>query len=272
MDVAAVQSGLKKNTTLRELKLFLWGMNISPILTSLSDHPCLRRLCLHGHVVDLTGLDTLLLSNNSKITELDIHVHGMGPQGLTRVLRALGQRPTLTKLGLHTSYPLRHDEVRLLRMVLCNTPSLQTLVLSNETLGSAELAELAPALYHNTSIKVLDLSDNGLHDMESARFLRDILRSNKTMIALDLTRSLFGPTNGAVECLADGLGSNSTLLKIDLSGNYMGDGCLSILAQTLGSRNKTLQKLRIGELNITSTGVGVLLETMEQSSHHITDS
>jgi hypothetical protein len=69
--VAAARSGLKKNTTLRELTLECsW---VSPILASLHDHPLLRRLCLHGHVVDLTGLETVLLSDNSKITELDIH-------------------------------------------------------------------------------------------------------------------------------------------------------------------------------------------------------
>jgi hypothetical protein len=41
-------------------------------------------------------------------------------------------------------------------------------------------------------------------------------------------------------------------------------------AQTLGSQNTTLQKLILCANSIRSTGVGVLLETMEQSSH-ITD-
>jgi hypothetical protein len=48
------------------------------------------------------------------------------------------------------------------------------------------LAELAPALYRNASIKVLDISFNLLNDTESAEILRDILRSNKTMIALKI--------------------------------------------------------------------------------------
>jgi Ran GTPase-activating protein (RanGAP) involved in mRNA processing and transport len=125
-------------------------------------------------------------------------------------------------------------------------------------------------LDHNRSIKVLDLSENILNDMESAEVLRDILRSNKTMTALDLSGNYFGRTAGAVACMADGLGSNSTLLKINLSCGYLGDGCVSTLAQTLGSRNTTLQKLALDYNSITSTGVRVLLETMEQSSH-ITD-
>jgi hypothetical protein len=42
------------------------------------------------------------------------------------------------------------------------------------------------------------------------------------------------------------------------------------LAQSLGSRNTTLQKLALKGNSITSTGVGVLLDTMEHNSH-ITD-
>jgi hypothetical protein len=140
-------------------------------------------------------------------------------------LQALGRHPTLTKLGL-CSCRIGRDEARLLGMALRNTSSLQTLVLTERTLGSAELVELAPALYHNTSIKVLDVSYNRLNNIESAEILRDILRRNKSM------KNKF---TGAVECIAEGLGSNSTLLKIDLSSCALRDGGVSTLAQTLGS-------------------------------------
>jgi Ran GTPase-activating protein (RanGAP) involved in mRNA processing and transport len=217
--------------------------------------------------VDLTGLETLLQSDTSKITELDIHKFGGPLTGLTRVLQALGRRPTLTKLGIRFC-PLAHDEARQLGMaLLCNTPSLQSLALVGCILGSAGLAELAPALYRNTSIKVRDISGNSFSSIESARLLRDILLSNKTMTALDLSGNKFGETAGAVECIADGLGSNSALL----SNCAMRDDGVSILAQTLGSRNTTLQKLTLDSNSITSTGAGVLLETMQQNNHHITD-
>jgi Ran GTPase-activating protein (RanGAP) involved in mRNA processing and transport len=275
--VAAARSGLKKNTTLRELTLeSLRGATIvSPILTSLRDHPSLRKLCLRGESLDLTGLETVLLSDTSKITELDIHGSYVGPPvlGLTEVLQALGRHPhpMLTKLGLGHCV-LDRDDARLLRMALRNMPSLQTLVLKDGTLGSAEfLAGLAPALYHNTSIKMLDISNNKLTDRESAGILRDILRSNKTITTLDLCGNRFEPTLGTIECFADGLGSNSTLLKLDLTGCYLGDNGVTTLAQTLGSRNTTLQKLILAYNSITSMGVGVIVETMEQSHSHITD-
>jgi Ran GTPase-activating protein (RanGAP) involved in mRNA processing and transport len=121
------------------------------------------------------------------------------------------------------------------------------------------------------SIKVLDVKNNNWIDMASAEILRGIIRSNKTIITLDLSWNRFGETTGAVECIAEGLGSNSTLLEINLSYCALGDGGVSALARNLGSRNTTLEKLALRCNYITSTGVGVLLETMEQSSHHLTD-
>jgi hypothetical protein len=282
MTVAAARSGLKKNTTLRELTLDISqdATSVSSILTSLRDHPLLRRLCLRGPGVDLNGLRTVLLSDKSKITELEIQIFREGrvhTMGLTYVLQALARRTALTKLGLHglpigyDGCPLSRDEARLLRMALCNISSLQSLALKDSILGNTGLAELAPALYCNTSIRVLDLSQNNLNDMGSAELLRDILRSNKTMTALDLSGNEFGRTASAVEYVADGLGSNSTLLKIDLSMCALGDGGVSTLARNLGPRNTTLQKLTLVCNAITSKGVGVLLDTMEQNSHHITD-
>jgi hypothetical protein len=127
IDVATARSGLKKNTTLRELTLES-EKDISPVLTSLRDHPVLRRLCLRGPgAVDLTELETVLLSDTSKIAELEIDricwtMFHSPPLGLTPVLRALARRPTLTKLRV-CCCPLDRDEARLLQMALHKTPS-----------------------------------------------------------------------------------------------------------------------------------------------------
>jgi hypothetical protein len=156
-------------------------------------------------------------------------------------------------------------------MALYNMSSLQSLVLADGTLGNNELVELAPALYHNTSIDVLDLSRNILEELESAEIVRDILRSNKTMTALDLSGTGIGWTAVAVDYIADGLGSNSTLLKIDLSDYSLDDDGLSILSRTLGSRNTTLQKLLLNNNAFGDSPMGVLLEALEQNNNSITD-
>jgi Leucine-rich repeat (LRR) protein len=176
----------------------------------------------------------------------------------------LARRPTLTKLKLQ-GCPVGRDEARL----LSSKP---------KDSSSNRLAKLVPTSYHNTSIKMLDMSSNQLVSITCARLLRDILCSNKTMTALNLPWNTFANSTGAVErfadglgrCIADGLGSNSMLPKIDLSRCDLVDCGVSILAHTLGSRNARLQKLTVVNNSITSTGVGVLLEAMVRSSHCIT--
>jgi hypothetical protein len=90
-------------------------------------------------VEDLNGLETVLLSDTSKITQLDIDrsVLRAPMMGLTPVLRALARRPALTELGLRRC-PLGRDEARLLRLALCNIPSLQGLALTHNTQYSRE--------------------------------------------------------------------------------------------------------------------------------------
>jgi Ran GTPase-activating protein (RanGAP) involved in mRNA processing and transport len=132
--------------------------------------------------------------------------------------------------------------------------------------------QLAPALYHNTSIKVLDISWNSLNDMEYASIIRDILRRDMSITALDLSRNTFGQIHGAVDCIAEGLCRNRTLLKIDLSSCDLRDGGVSSLAKTIFKRYTALHKLTLRLNAITSKGARVLLKTMEQSSHHVKNS
>jgi Ran GTPase-activating protein (RanGAP) involved in mRNA processing and transport len=271
--VAAARSGLEKNTTLRELTLEFSeaGTTVYPILISLSDHPLLQRLRLCGSGVDLTGLHTLLQSGTSNISELEIREFEEDPPmtGLKLVLEALQRYPKLIKLGLRYR-DVSRTQAEVLRTALCKITSLQSLVLERNALGKARLAQLAPALYNNMDIKVLNLSCNDLKNVKSAKILQGILRRNKTMTALVLSENEFGLITGAVANMAKGLVINSTLLKIDLSRCVLGDSGVSILAQALGSPKMKLQKLILQSNSITSTGVGVLLEAMEQSSH-ITD-
>jgi Ran GTPase-activating protein (RanGAP) involved in mRNA processing and transport len=112
----------------------------------------------------------------SKITELEIHAGLMEPTcvGLTLFCK-LARRPTLTKLGLRR-VRLVVTTVELLRMTLCNTPSLQSLVLTNNFLGTAGLAELASVVPQHVH-QVLDVSENNLNNIGLLRLLRDILRT-----------------------------------------------------------------------------------------------
>jgi hypothetical protein len=79
-------------------------------------------------------------------------------------------------------------------MALCNIPSFQSLDLASNHLGSAELAELAPALYDNTYIKVLDMSENHLNDMAFSQ-------QQDHDHPFDLSVNKFGQTTSAIDCI-----------------------------------------------------------------------
>jgi Ran GTPase-activating protein (RanGAP) involved in mRNA processing and transport len=137
---------------------------------------------------------------------------------------------------------------------------LQSLKVNRTALGSAGLAEIAAGLYRNTTLKLLNLSDNNLGDLTSAKTLKDLLRRNKSLATLSIEDIPFGRTIGTVDCIAQGLrGSRSSIQTILLSNCMLGDQGISALAKGLGSCNKTLKILGLFSNQITSTGLGVLL-------------
>jgi Ran GTPase-activating protein (RanGAP) involved in mRNA processing and transport len=144
--------------------------------------------------------------------------------------------------------------------------NLQSLGLSRTHLLNSCLAEFAPALYHNVSIKELDLSWNVLLGRASATLIRDIVRHNKGITKLDLRGNGFGRTPASVRRIADGLGCNTTLLEIVLADTHLDDDGLSILAQSLWPQNRTLRKLSLEGNHFTATGARVLVDRMVESN------
>jgi hypothetical protein len=106
---------------------------------------------------------------------------------------------------------LSRENVQQLKAVLRQNKAPESLVLTSIGLGSAGLAEIAPVLYRNTSIKALDLRNNGLHDIESASALRELIRRNKITTSLYLARNAFDRNAAAVRSIAEGVRSNTTL-------------------------------------------------------------
>jgi hypothetical protein len=83
-------------------------------------------------------------------------------------------------------------------------------------LGSAGLAEIALVLYRNASIKSLDLSHNGLDDIESVNVLGELIRRNKTIASLCIASNGFDcdAAAAAARSNADGVRSNTALQNL----------------------------------------------------------
>lgn len=257
-----------KNETLRDLILTNYRpSSLSRILKRLGNNcPALKTLCIELYEDALPRLDILLKRSNSNITGLILdgckRCSGVPLGGLEPELRALERKNALTRLEMRW--------IPQLQRVLRNLKNLQTLVLQRNYIVSAHLAEIAAALEQHMSIKTLDLSGNYFDDMDSAVILRNIIHVNKSIVKLDFSDNVFGRRPEAVRCIAMGLSGSATLLEISLAGCRLGDRGVSVLAETLFSRDGILQKLSLRGSNISSTSLRPLVDALIEHGSQIT--
>jgi hypothetical protein len=134
----------------------------------LQDHPVLEILHVEGFQ-SLDGIDDLLSSKKSQVKELVIEKFSgsLGNQlvGFEYSMKEMGRNTTILKMAIVSNVPLSRNNVQQHKAMLRQNTVLQDLNLSQSELGCTGLAEIAPVLYRNTSIKYLDLSANGLHTL-----------------------------------------------------------------------------------------------------------
>jgi Ran GTPase-activating protein (RanGAP) involved in mRNA processing and transport len=115
-------------------------------------------------------------------------------------------------------------------------------------------------LYRNTSIKSLDLSHNGLDDIESTNLVRELICRNKTIRSLCIAANAFGRNAAATQSIFEGLRSNTALQQLDLGACGLDDQSISVLANALVTRNASSSlELNLQGNEITSVGVRALV-------------
>jgi hypothetical protein len=267
VQTAAIASGFANNTTLRDVEFQSWRVaGLTPVLTALQRHPALQKIHFSVKSMDcllsLSGLEVLLRSQDSKVKELILEQVNARTVGLQRVLQELARNTTVTNLAIRNSVLSRKD-VQQLTAVLRQNRALQYLDLTSSALGSAGLAEIAPALYRIISIKTLDLSINGLDDIDSANVLRELLRRNKTITSLYLAGNTFGRNAAAARRIFEGVYSNTALQQLYLRGCGLGDQGIAVLANALAIRKAAMLELDLRVNEITSVGVRSLVDNVE---------
>jgi hypothetical protein len=261
---AAIASGFSNNTTLRDIKLIDWQQTgLTPALAALRDHPELEKLHVWGFS-SFTGIDALLSGKNCQLKELLIvSFNGSdadeGVAGFESFMLEMGRNATILKLDIAGGVPLNRDNTQQLTAMLRRNAVLQDLDLSENYLGSAGFAEIASALYRNTSIQGLNVSSNELEDLAAGNTLRELLRRNKTITELSIQHNKFGGYIDVVRCIADGFRANTTLQVIGLSTCELDDEGLSILAAGFGQQKRSLVNLNLSENRITCSGLRALV-------------
>jgi hypothetical protein len=159
-------------------------------------------------------------------------------------MQELGHHTIVINLAIRDCM-LSQEKGQQVKSMLRQSTTLQYLDLYLSALGSAGLAEIAPALYRNMLIKTLDLSSNGLDDIESANLLRELLLRNRTITSIRLDENTFGRNAAATRSISECVRSNSALKQLRLRGCVLDDRDISLLANALLIRNASIVELKL---------------------------
>jgi Ran GTPase-activating protein (RanGAP) involved in mRNA processing and transport len=212
----------------------------------------------------------LLRSHGSQVKELILDKLDTRTVGLHPVIQELGRNTTVVSFAMCNSV-LSNESVQQLKSMLRQNTVLQHLILRCNRLRNAGLAEIAPVLYRNTSIKSLDLADNGLDDIESANVLRELMRRNKTITSLCISDNTFGRNAAAARSIAEGVRSNTALQQLNHCSCGLDDQGVSLLANALAIRNGSMLELDLGRNEITSVGVHALIDDNVEAVKTLTE-
>jgi len=167
---------------------------------------------------------------------------------------------SITELKL-SEYTLETKDIENLANVLSNNTSLKILDLSYNKIGDIGALHLATSLRYNTTLQKLNLTRNDITD-NGATYLGNALKYNTGLQALNLTRNDI--TDG-VKKLAEGLFNNTSLKILDLSYNKIGDIGALHLANSLLT-NTSLQSLLLGYTRIGDIGAEYLANALSHNT------
>lgn len=142
-----------------------------------------------------------------------------------------------------------------------NDPAITILNLCGERIYKDGAASLAAAIQANTYLEWLDLQDSNIGDEGAAILAADVLEQNySTIKKLNLHGNKIG-NNGAT-ALATALKINTSLWELDLCFNFINDEGVSMLAKAL-TTNTTLRVLRLEGNRIGERGATILFEAVQ---------
>lgn len=209
------------------------------------------------------------------LRSLDISSNRLTDTSCAQILRALLQLSTLTYLNLSDN-KLDDRSIEPLRQNLASRGcSITHLHLAKSDVDDDECAKFMEAMRTNTSVTVLNLSQNKIGEMEEHTIvfpayitggmaIANVFTENTTLTELDLSWNCLRHNTALI--FAKSLASNNTLRYLNLAKNNIGD----LAAQYLGHAllfNTTMTKLDLSYNNILPRGIMVLANALENHTN-----
>ncbi|XP_030577983.1 leucine-rich repeat-containing protein 74A-like isoform X3 [Archocentrus centrarchus] len=227
----------------------------------LKSHSVVTPLELKKNALQAEGAQYLLemLRTNRRIQSLNLSSNMLGLKGATVISKMLSDNFYIKSINL-SGNDFDDSAAKCLAEALKTDSAVKELDLSHNQFCNAG-EDLGVMLANNISIKVLDLSWNGLR-MPGAVALIAGLKVNSTLKELQLSHNGFGRTEA--QSLAQALKLNHTLVLLDLSSNRVDDEAVKVICQGLAT-NKTLEVLKLSYNPIRKVGALTLLRTVKNN-------
>lgn len=155
------------------------------ILAPIIQHSAVTELQLENIQLSPDGiikLCQLLKDRRTPLQALSLERNMLG-LGIYSIVALLNEKYPLQALAL-SSCAVQPKESALLAEALYNHPHLQRLRFNFNVLGEA-IFEFANMIYHNKSLRYLELNST-MMDAEKAKLLGDALRTNQTLVSLNI--------------------------------------------------------------------------------------
>lgn len=214
-----------------------------------------------SHIGALHILGSLKISSN--LTHLRLDQNSFGPAVAKRIAQTVVEVSTLQHLGL--AYVELGDEgVDELAAVLGDSCSLQHLDISGNGITEDGAALLASALTVNSCLRILKLHSNPI-GAAGVEIIFYALKANKSLVYLDVNSCdiLNEPAfDNAVIALAE----NSSLNKLDLSYNRIGDDGVASVIASVSSATSSVFHLVVAGNSMGVMATNALASTLQQTS------
>uniref|UniRef100_A0A3B3UGK2 CARMIL pleckstrin homology domain-containing protein n=1 Tax=Poecilia latipinna TaxID=48699 RepID=A0A3B3UGK2_9TELE len=180
-------------------------------------------------------------SSATSLSSINVSGTKLPPEALKALLLGLASNPSLKDVSLDLSCcELRSGGSQILEGCIAEIPNISSLDLSDNGLDS-ELSTLLVWLAKNRSIKHLSLGKN-FNNIKSKNLapvldglVHMIQEEESPLTSLSLADSRL---KSDLTIVLNALGSNSTLTRLDISGNAMGDMGAKMLAKALQINSK----------------------------------
>jgi Ran GTPase-activating protein (RanGAP) involved in mRNA processing and transport len=230
------------------------------VVQSFRSHGTFRVLCLSMNCLRNEGAFAVadLLIDSKTLISLDVSANSIGDEGCAAIFEALHLNQSLVHVSLGSNAGANRNSIG-----SGATPHLAAVLWGNAVLSEANLSmteitretigRVFSGLAANRALEKLDLSHNNLRSAGAVLVVRAIARSG--IVDLAMRDARIQDDVGRQFC--NFLQANSTLLRLDLSGNHLGKGFTMAIIPGLANQ-ETLQELDLSHNPLYGRGLGAL--------------